>query len=130
MTVTSWVLLAQSQPTNGMHSLPKSFAGQALVSRGSGAGSSLFGPRWGMSLTPVIGASAHQERQYSNWPSNAARQRGHLLVLTEDHDPIIGPRHQYSPNEAADDLFLGFPFVGAAFGVVAGALVAAEAGEH
>ncbi|MFR9774350.1 hypothetical protein [Nocardia sp. SC052] len=63
-----------------------------------------------MSLTPVIGASAHQEWQYSNWPSNAARQRGHLLVLTEDHDPIIGPHHQYSPNEDPQRLHAAVAF--------------------
>jgi hypothetical protein len=83
----SMVLLAQSQPTNNMHVLPGDSLIGPWTSGGSAAGSSLFGPRTGH-----VPDAGHRSLSASGvavlkLAVNAARQRGHLLMLTEGHDP-------------------------------------------
>jgi hypothetical protein len=73
------------------------------------AGSSLFGPRSGMSLTPVAGRRA--QVAVLKLAVVAARQRA---IPRHDREaaaqPPAGPRSRYSPNEAAHSLLAALVF--------------------
>src|SRR6476660_4598355 len=72
ITVTSWAVLAQSQPTNNGFLLRGRYVTPS-ESRAA-AGSSLIGPLTGMSLTPVHGPR----------PGGAGRNDGALVSATGD----------------------------------------------